>query len=80
MKELEIIGAHMGKGLNALHLIEQEIERDWNIFWETHRELDKLHDKAIVQNQRARLITLVWLRAHQKMASGVTSPAEWLIS
>jgi len=74
---MEIIGAHIGKRLEVIHLIEQEIERDWNNYRETHRELDRLHEKAIEQNRRARLITLVWLRAHQKMASGVTSPAEW---
>jgi len=77
IEEMEIIGAHIGKRLEAIHLIEQEIERDWNNYRETHRELDRLHEKAIEQNRRARLITLVWLRAHQKMASGVTSPAEW---
>ena len=77
IEEMELIGAHLGKRLQALHLIEQEIEPDWNTYRETHRELDRLHAKAIAQNQRARLIALVWLRAHQKMASGVTSPAEW---
>ena len=58
-------------------MIEQETAQDWNVYRETHRELDRLHDKVIQQNRQARLITLVWLRAHQKMASGVTSPAEW---
>ncbi len=77
IEELEIIAEHLGKRLKAIHLIEQEIERDWNIYRDTHRELDTLHAKAIAQNRRARLITLVWLRAHQKMASGVSSPAEW---
>ena len=77
IEELETIGAHLGKRLEAIHLIEQEIAQDWKNYRETHRELDKLHDKAIQQNRQARLITLVWLRAHQKMASGVTSPAEW---
>jgi hypothetical protein len=77
IEEMETLGAHLGKRLRALHLIEQEIAQDWDNYRKTHRELDKLHDKAIAQNRRARLITLVWLRAHQKMASGVTSPAEW---
>jgi hypothetical protein len=77
IEEMEIIGEHLAKRLKALHLIEQEIAQDWNTYRETHRELDRLHDKVIQQNQQARLITLVWLRAHQKMASGVTSPAEW---
>ena len=75
--DLEAIGKHMRIRLDALHLIEQEIANDWENYRATHRELDRLHDKAVEQNRRARLITLVWLRAHQKMASGVSSPAEW---
>ena len=77
IEELEIIGRHLGKRLEAIHLIGQEIAQDWNNYRETHRELDRLHAKVIQQNGQARLITLVWLRAHQKMASGVASPAEW---
>ncbi|MBW2612738.1 MAG: hypothetical protein JRE12_10320, partial [Deltaproteobacteria bacterium] len=72
--ELEAIGEHLRIRLDAIHLIEQEIRPDWENYRETHKELDKLHDKAITQNRHARLITLVWLRAHQKMASGVSSP------
>ena len=75
--ELETVGEHLRIRLDALHLIEQEIKQDWDNYRATHQELDRLHGKAIEQNGRARLITLVWLRAHQKMASGVTSPAEW---
>jgi hypothetical protein len=75
--ELEAIGRHLGKRLDALHLIEQEIERDWDTYRDTHKELDSLHGEAVEQNSKARLITLVWLRAHQKMASGVSTPAEW---
>ena len=75
--DLEAIGKHLRIRLDALHLIEQEIKQDWENYRATHRELDRLHDKAIAQNYRARFITLVWLRAHQKMASGITNPAEW---
>lgn len=75
--ELEAIGDHLRVRLDAIHLIEQEISQDWENYRATHKELDRLHEKAIAQNRRARLITHVWLRAHQKMASGVSSPAEW---
>lgn len=75
--DLRAIGKYFGSQLKAIDLIEQQIKRDWENYRATHRELDRLHDKAIAQNRSARLITLVWLRAHQKMASGVSSPAEW---
>lgn len=75
--ELEAIGKHLRIRLDAIHLIEQEIQKDWDNYRATHRELDRLHQKAIAQNRRARLITLVWLRAHQKMSSGLSSPADW---
>ncbi len=64
--------------LNSLHLIENEIKADWETYRAAHNELVKLHEKTKRDNRKARLIALVWLRAHQKMASGIANPAEWL--
>ena len=75
--DLIVIAEHLMDRLKALHLIGTEIEPDWKIYRATHQELDKLHGTAIERLNRARLVTLVWLRAHQKMAAGVQSPAEW---
>jgi len=63
--------------LNGLARIVQEIEPDWELFRASHRELDAAHLRGLDKIRQARLITLVWIRAHQKMSSGVSTPAEW---
>ena len=75
--ELNTIAQHLMGRLKGLHLIGTEIKPDWDNYRATHRELDKLHSQAINRLNKMRLVTLVWLRAHQKMAAGVQSPAEW---
>ena len=63
--------------LNTLHRIGEEIKPDWELYRETHLELDSLEKLLKQEARKMRLITLVWIRAHQKMAAGVASPAEW---
>ncbi len=57
--------------------VGEEIEPDWIHYRATHLELDDLYKDAQYEIRQIRLITLVWIRAHQKMASGIVSPAEW---
>ena len=72
-----------GKSLNlmvTLDMIDKiwhQIKPDWELYRNTHLELDRLHKKLRNEASRVRLITLAWLRAHLKMASVVASPAEW---
>ncbi len=75
--ELKAMTAELMNRLDRMHHIEKEIESDWTTYRATHRELDELHVKINADNRKMRLITLVWLRAHQKMASGAVNPAEW---
>jgi len=76
-KELNAIGEHLQARLDALHKIGQEIKPYWEEYRSSHRELDALTDKTLKEIDTVRLIMLVWVRAHQKMASGVVDPAEW---
>jgi len=76
-EDLKVIAEFLQSRLAALHIIENEIKGDWETYRAAHRELDMLHEKAKRVNSKARLIVLIWLRAHQKMASGEASPAEW---
>jgi hypothetical protein len=75
--ELEAIWDHLVDRLDNLDRVMQEVQPDWKLYRATHRELDNVKLRITNNISRARLITLVWLRAHQKMASGVTNPAEW---
>jgi hypothetical protein len=76
-EELNKLAEHLLKRLEGLHKIGEEIRPDWEAYRATRRELDKLHMTTLNRINRARVITLVWLRAHQKMASGLSTPAEW---
>lgn len=76
-KDLQKISKHLRARLDALHTIQQEIQPYWEEYRAAHKELDDLTDKTLKQVNQARLILLVWVRAHQKMATGVVDPAEW---
>ncbi len=71
------IKKHLIEKLDEMHRIGQEIEPDWRLYRESHLEIDRLYEQLLLEIRNIRLITLVWLRAHQKMASGIESPAEW---
>lgn len=68
---------HLVQRLNVMNRIGQEIETDWEVYRATQRELDDLHAMFNQEVKQVRLITIVWMRAHQKMASGKVKPAEW---
>lgn len=76
-EQLEVLFNHLMTRLNAMHEIWKEIEPDWKNYRETHKELKILHNQVVKNARNARLFVLLWLRAHNKMASGVTNPAEW---
>jgi len=75
--QLKAIGEHLRSRLDALHSIGQEIKPYWEEYRAAHRELDTLTDKTLQEISKVRLIMLVWIRAHQKMASGEADPAPW---
>lgn len=76
-EDIEKIAEYLIKKLDGLHRIQQEIEPDWKLYRATQRELDELHKLFIEEIRQFRLITIVWMRAHQKMASGKVKAAEW---
>ena len=76
-EELKKIGEHLRARLKVTYQIGEEIKPDWENYRAAHRELDAMHVNAMDRINKTRLMALIWLRAHQKMASGVMSPAEW---
>jgi len=75
--DLSNIADHLMKRLEITHKIWQEIEPDWELYRATHRELDSLDTEIRNRLNRTRATVIIWSRAHQKMASGKSSPAEW---
>jgi len=76
--EMKKMGEYIGWKMATLHKIEDEISPDWEIYRAAHRELDQLAALAGKKSARARTVSMLWVRAHQKMAAGLSSPAEWI--
>jgi hypothetical protein len=76
-EELSQLAQHLLNRLEVMHKIWQKIEPDWQLYHRTHRELDESHIKLLEDTNRLRIIMIVWLRAHQRMAAGIKNAAEW---
>ena len=74
---LRKIAEHLRIRLDALENIGEDILQDWEVYRATHNELDQLHAKMMKSIHLMRMLTMVWLHAHQQMAAGKTQPAEW---
>ena len=75
--DLRNIGEHLHARLQALDIVQKEMQPNWEDYMATHRELDSVADRSIQSAHKARILMLTWVRAHQKMASGTTNPAGW---
>jgi hypothetical protein len=67
----------LGERLTLLTQRQEEIQRDLSAYRELKTKLDEIkaqHDEMIRSGGRA---VLLWSQAHQKMAGGLTNPAEW---
>ena len=76
-KELQALATHLQNRMDAMHKVQQEIQPDWEEYRSGLREIDNVATTTVERINRIRLILIVWVRAHQKMASGVIEPAEW---
>ena len=76
-ENIQTLAEYLVKRLDGLHRIQQEVEPDWKLYRATMNELDELNTLFMQEIRQFRLITIVWMRAHQKMASGKIKPAEW---
>lgn len=76
-KDLQNIGEHLHARLEALDLVQAEMKPNWEDYIATHKELDIVADETVQSAYDARIIMLTWVRAHQKMSSGVIDPAAW---
>jgi len=76
-EQLVAIQDHLKARMAAIHMVEEQIKPDWEQYRATLQELDRVYATTSNRINRARMLSLLWLRAHQKMASGILSPAEW---
>lgn len=76
-EDLQEIGTHLQHRMEALQAIQQSMKPNWDDYLATQKELDALIDKSLASIRESRILLLTWVRAHQKMASGTTNPAQW---
>ena len=63
--------------LDEVYRLEEKMQVDWDAYRAVHRELNEIRKELVAARNRSRLLFLVWVRAHKKMASGTVTPAEW---
>lgn len=76
-EELTAVSNHLVQRLDQLAQIRRAIDPDWQDFRAAHAEVDALLESGLGKINRFRVTVVVWMRAHQKMASGVVEPAQW---
>ena len=74
--DLVKVAEHLGARLKTTYLIGNEIKPDWDAYRATHNELYTLIAGAMDPLSKTRLMTLVWLRAHQNQAAYKDYPKE----
>lgn len=75
--QLTRMGEYLMKRMEIMHKVGQEVDPEWQVYRATQEERERLHDRVNLEVKQFFMITLTWIRAHQKMASGKTKPAEW---
>jgi hypothetical protein len=71
------IAEYLMKRFETMHRVTQEVEPEWQQYRATQEERERLHDRVKLEVKQFFMVTLTWVRAHQKMASGKMKPAEW---
>jgi hypothetical protein len=65
------------QGLERNHRLAKEARPEWELYVKTANEIDLLQEASLVNTGRARIALLMWVSAHEKMASGQVKEAEW---
>ena len=76
MQDLQAIENRMIFILNALHDVREQLNPDLEIYWKQQKELDELYITYNMAIRKAKIAIIVWSRAHQRLAAGVTDPAK----
>ena len=65
------------KRLELMEAIRAQIAPDLEKYQTLNQDLDRVYQDFLEQFAKTRIRLLIWTRAHQKIAAGVTDPAEW---
>jgi hypothetical protein len=76
VKDLRAIEDRLIFKMNALYNLRQQLTPDLELFWKQQKEVDELQKTLMSTLRMARVTMIVWSRAHQRLAAGVTDPAK----
>lgn len=63
-------------GLETVSNVRRQLSPDIELYWKQQAELEKLVASYNTALRQARVAIIAWSRAHQRLASGITDPAE----
>jgi hypothetical protein len=74
--EMAVIEERMVYLLQTISEVRRQLEPDRELFWNQQAELEQLVASFNTALRQARVAVVAWSRAHQRLASGITDPAE----
>ena len=74
--EMAVIEERMVYLLQTISEVRRQLAPDIELFWKQQAELEKLVASFNTALRQARVAVVAWSRAHQRLASGITDPAE----
>ncbi len=74
--ELHAIEERLIYALEAVSTVRRQLAPDIELYWKQQAELEELVASFNTALRQARVAIIAWSRAHQRLASGITDPAE----
>lgn len=75
-KDLRVIEEQLIFKMTAISRVREQLSPDIKHYWEMQRELDELNAAYNTALRKARIAVITWDRAHQRLAAGITDPAQ----
>ncbi len=76
VEELQVLEERLLFKMKAVAEFNQQVQTDIDRYHAMHAELAQLYAVATHQLRKARVIMIVWARAHSDLARGITDPAK----
>lgn len=75
-KDLRAIEEQLIFKMTAISRVREQLSPDIKHYWEMQREMDELNAAYNTALRKARIAVITWDRAHQRLAAGITDPAQ----
>ncbi len=76
IKELAVTEERILFGLQTISDVRDQLKPDVELYWKQQAELEEITASFNTALRQARVAMIAWSRAHQRLASGITDPAE----